>query len=379
VAVRSTRICVPDHELADLRRRLAETRWPTPMADYGWDEGTDAAYLRDFIAFWGGPYNWRDREAELNRFDHQLAEIDGAAIHFIYAEAKSAHAVPLLLLHGWPSSFVQMTEFIPLLTQPRADGAPAFHVVAASLPGYPLTRLPEQPGMSFARIAELMTRLMVEELGFTRFVGRGSDQGALVLQQIGLTHPEHLIGLHRSGITPFASSPIAELSEEEQAYQKRVATWALEETAYAQLQALRPETLTPALCDSPVALASWFLEKFQRWGDCRVGPDAQFGRERLADNLSLHWFTRSAAAATRLYLEGRRDPGMLGRVSVPTAILMPLHDGVTVPAPRAWCERSYNVVRYNVLTDGGHFPEWEVPHAVADDLRAFAHDLEDRP
>lgn len=372
--ISSTRISIPDDEVQDLRRRLRATRWPTLVEGYGWDEGTDAGYLRDFIEFWAEAYDWRSREAELNRFDHHEARIDGAVVHFILAPANDPGAIPLLLLHGWPSSFVQMTEIIPLLTQARSDGTPSFHVVAASLPGYPLTRLPERPGMNFARMAGLMTRLM-EELGFPQFVGRGSDQGALVLQQIGLTYPERLLGLHRSGITPFATTPIRNLSAEEEAYQRRVAAWALEETAYAQIQSLRPETLTPALSDSPVALASWFLEKFQRWGDCRIGLDARFGRERLADNLSLHWFTRSAASATRLYLESRRDPGNVGRVDVPTAILMPLHDGVTVPAPRAWCERSYNVVRWSVLEEGGHFPEWEVPLAVTEDLRAFVNSL----
>jgi pimeloyl-ACP methyl ester carboxylesterase len=225
--------------------------------------------------------------------------------------------------------------------------------------------------MSFSRIADLMSELMVEELGYNRFVARGSDQGGLVQQQIALKYPQHLIGLHRSGITPFANPLPAHLSPAEVDYQNKVAAWAQLETAYARLQALRPETLAPALADSPVGLASWFIEKFQRWGDCPEGIDQAFGRDRLLDNLSLHWFSGSGAASIRLYRESARDPGLSGRVEVPTAIMMPLHDGVTVPAPREWAERTFNVQRWTIMQRGGHFPEWEVPHEVATDIRQF--------
>nr|WP_245898949.1 alpha/beta hydrolase [Chitinophaga niastensis] len=225
--------------------------------------------------------------------------------------------------------------------------------------------------MSFSRIADLLKRLMVEGLGYHRFAARGSDQGALVQQQIGLKYPEHLIGLHRSGITPFATPMPDNLSPAEIAYQKEVQQWATQEIAYARLQSLRPETLAPALADSPIALASWIIEKFQRWGDCEGDVDAHFGRDALLDNISLHWFTGAGAASIRLYREAARDPGMTGRVAVPTAIMMPLRDGVTVPAPREWAERYYNVQRWTVMERGGHFPEWEVPDEIAKDIRQF--------
>jgi pimeloyl-ACP methyl ester carboxylesterase len=268
-----------------------------------------------------------------------------------------------------------MLDIIPLLTEARDDSTPSFDVVAASLPGYPFSDVAVQPGMSFGRIADLMTKLMVEQLGYARFAARGSDEGGLVQQQIGLKYPDRLIGLHRSGITPFANPLPTDLSADEIEYQKKVAAWAQVETAYARLQALRPETLAPALADSPIGLASWIIEKFQRWGDCPKGVDQTFGRDALLDNLSLHWFTRSGAASIRLYRESALDPGLSGRVEVPTAILMPLRDGVTVRAPREWAERSYNVQRWTIMERGGHFPEWEVPHEVANDIRLFFAEL----
>jgi len=363
-------IDIPDEEVEDLRRRLTNVRWPRPVAGSDWADGTDGEYLRDIVSYWSSPYKWRERETLLNKLNHYVAEIDGTRIHFIRAKGQGSSPVPLLLLHGWPSSFVQMLEIIPLLTEERGDGTPSFEVIAASLPGYPYSS-PTQPGMGFARIADILTKLMVDELGFTRFASRGSDQGALVLQQIGLKYPQHLIGLHRHGITPFANPMPEDLSPAEIQYQKEVAVWAQRETLYARLQSASPETLTPALADSPVALASWILEKFQRWGDSENGVDAQFGRDRLLDNLSLHWFTGSGAASIRLYREVLRDLGVAGRVEAPTAVMMPLRDGITVPAPREWAERSYNVQRWTVMERGGHFPEWEVPHAVANDVRRF--------
>lgn len=368
-------IQIPQSEVEKLRLRLKQTRWAPPVDSAGWEAGTDAEYLRALVDYWATDYNWREREARLNRFHHFTAEMQGTNIHFIKAEGQGPNPVPLLLMQGWPSSFVQMLDIIPLLIEARDDGTPSFDVVAASLPGYPFSDLPTQPGMSFSRIADLITELMVDTLGYARFAARGSDQGGLVQQQIGLKYPERLIGLHRSGITPFANPMPTDLSPAEVEYQQRVAAWAQLETAYARLQSLRPETLAPALADSPIALASWFIEKFQRWGDCAEGVDQTFGRERLLDNLSLHWFTGAGAASIRLYRESALDPGVSGRVEVPTAILMPLRDGVTVPAPREWAERSFNVTRWTIMERGGHFPEWEVPHLVANDLRRFVAEV----
>ncbi len=371
MSLRPMRIQIPENEVENLRLRLKQTRWPPPVESSGWEAGTDADYLRALADYWATDYSWREREARLNRFNHFIGEVSGTNIHFIKADGQGPNPVPLLLMQGWPSSFVQMLDIIPLLTEARDDGTPCFDVVAASLPGYPFCDLPTQPGMSFSRIADLITELMVEQLGYTRFAARGSDQGGLVQQQIGLKYPQRLIGLHRSGITPFANPMPTDLSPAEVEYQQKVAAWAQVETAYARLQSLRPETLAPALADSPIALASWFIEKFQRWGDCVEGIDRTFGRDKLLDNLSLHWFSGAGAASIRLYRESALDPGLSGRVEVPTAILMPLRDGVTVPAPREWAERSFNVQRWTIMERGGHFPEWEVPHIVAEDLRRF--------
>jgi pimeloyl-ACP methyl ester carboxylesterase len=311
----------------------------------------------------------------MNSFSHYTTDIDAVKIHFIKAEAKQPGAIPLLLMQGWPSSFIQVLDILPLLTNEAGEETLAFDVVAFSLPGYSFSETPTEPGMNFTRIADLAVTLMVDVLGYDRFAARGSDQGALVQQQIGLKYPERLIGLHRTGITPFLSPLPDDLDLEETLYQKAVGSWAQRETAYARLQMLRPETLLPALVDSPIGLASWIIEKFQRWGDAGSDLDAHFGRDKLLDNIMLHWFASSGAGAIRLYHEGIRSPALVGRVEVPTAIAMPLRDGITVPAPRRWAERFYNVKQWTVVEQGGHFPEWETPITLAEDMRRFFKQL----
>lgn len=370
-SIKSMTVHIPDSEIDALKFRLKLTRWPSPIESSNWSDGTDNNYLRSMVDYWANQYNWREREKKINLYSHFIAKIDNTGIHFIHEKGKGKISIPLLLMQGWPSSFVQMLDIIPLLTESRYDGAPSFDVVAASLPGYPLSQIPAKSGMSFFKIAELMKRLMVEELGYQKFAMRGSDQGALVQQQIGLKYSEHVIWIHRTGITPFLNPLPDNLSNAEIAYQQKVASWAKVETAYASIHGLRPETITPALADSPVGLASWIIEKFQRWGDCDVDVDAHFGRDKLLDNLSLHWFTGAGAASIRLYHEVLHDPGLTGRINLPTAIIMPLHDGITVRAPKEWADRFYNVQRWTLMERGGHFSEWEIPNETADDIRQF--------
>jgi pimeloyl-ACP methyl ester carboxylesterase len=373
--IKLMQIHIPDSDVETLYRRLKETRWVPPIESSNWEDGTDGEYLYDLFSYWAAQYNWHEREVWLNTFNHFTAEIEHNQIHFIHAKGKGCNPIPLLLLQGWPSSFIQMLKIIPLLTEERNDGTPCFDVISASLPGYPFTKFPVKHGMNFEIIADILTKLMIEELGYKKFAARGSDQGALVQQQIGLKYPEYLVGLHRTGITPFASPMPNDLTEAEIIYQKKVAAWVKLETAYASVQSSRPETLTPALADSPTGLAGWFIEKFQRWGDCQGDIDAHFGRDNLLDNISLHWFTGSGAASIRLYRESLRNPGIKGLIKVPTAIIMPLNDGITVPAPREWAERSYNVKRWTVMERGGHFSEWEIPNETADDIRKFFGEL----
>ena len=368
--VTPVQVAVSDAALSDLRDRIGRTRWPQTVTDAGWDYGADLAFMRRLADTWQNRFDWRKEERRINKAKHYRVAIDGMNVHFIHAESSAPDAVPLLLLHGWPSSFVQMLELIPRLTE-AGEGA-SFHVVAASLPGYGLSDAASTRGMSVSKIAAIMTELMTEKLGYARFAGRASDLGAGVLQQIALRSPKRVIGLHLSGTNPYVYQVPNDLSDEEKVFVERAQQWMQQEMAYAMMHSTKPQTVGFALSDSPIGMAAWIMEKFWRWSDPGSDLSKRYGDSALLANLTLYWVTGSIAPSMRLYYETVRDPGAYGRVEVPTAMLMTSKD--MFPTPRAWAARSYNVVRWTELSGGGHFLEWDETLAVARDLRAtFAH------
>ncbi len=368
VPVTPFEIALPDAILDDLSARLAATRLPDALPGAGWEYGTDADALADLIGYWKDGFDWRAQEARLNGFDHFKADIDGMQIHFVHAPSPRADAMPLMLLHGWPSSFVQMLDILPLLTEP-ADG-PAFHVVVPSLPGYGFSDIPTAPGMSPAAMAPLMHRLMTEALGYDRYGLRSSDLGAGVAAAMALAYPEAVIGSHTGGTNPYLQHPLPEdLSAEEQAFVQAAQDWQFTEMAYAFLHASKPQTLAFALNDSPAGLASWMLEKFHRWVDHDGDLYAAISRDALLTNLTIYWATGTIHSSMRLYYEAARAQGGWGVPQVPVGYLMPAND--FFPTPRSWIERQGPVAHWTETDKGGHFMEWEQPEIVAQDLRTF--------
>lgn len=370
------RIAIVDAELADLRDRLRRTRWPDEVDGAGWDYGCDPRYLRDLIAYWRERFDWRAQEARLNALPQFRAEVNGIGIHFVQVRGRGPHATPLLLLHGWPSSFVQFEKIIPLLTDPAAHGAPgapSFDVIAPSLPGYGFSDRPRARGFSVAKIAPLLHGLMTDVLGYSRYGMRSSDLGAGVATQIALKNPQAIIGSHTGGTNPYIGQVPTGLSPEEQEFVKNAQAWTQGEMAYAMLHSTKPQTLASALNDSPAGLASWLVEKFRRWGDTNGNVESRFSKDQLLTNITLYWVTQTIGSSMRLYYETARDPGQWGAVKVPVAMLMSPKD--MFRTPRAWIERQGPIARWTEIDQGGHFLEWEVPDLVATDLRAFFAEL----
>ena len=364
-------IDVPAAVLRDLDERLARTRWPDQLPGTGWDYGADTAYLRELIAYWQNEYDWREQERALNRFEHYRAAIDGTRIHFVHAQSRDPDAIPVLLLHGWPSSFVQMLDLIPLLTDPAAHGllnAPSFHVVAASLPGFGFSDVPTRPGVGFATSAALMATLMHDALGYERYGVRGSDLGGVIVRQMALAYPEHVIGVHLTGIIG-AAGGAPPYTAAEQKFIEAVA--AIEpEIAYARLQMSKPQTLAHSLSDSPVGLAAWIVEKFRAWSDSGGDVERRFSKDELITNLMVYWVTGTAPASVRIYYDFVREPLTPGRVERPVGMLMSTKD-LFPPAPREFGERLLNVQHWVETDVGGHFLEWEEPELVARDMQTF--------
>jgi pimeloyl-ACP methyl ester carboxylesterase len=365
-------IDIPQATLDDLRERLARTRWPDALADAGWDYGIDLDELRALIGAWRDDFDWRVQEAALNRVAHFRTDIDGIGLHFIHERGQGPQPIPILILHGWPSSFVQMLDLIPRLVDPARHGGQvddAFDVVVASLPGYGFSDRPRQRGMSVATMAPLFHALMTEALGYDRYAVRGSDLGAGIAGQLALAHRDALLGVHLSGTNPFVATVPADLSPAERRFVADAQNWMQTEMAYAMEHATKPQTLAVGLNDSPAGLAAWIIEKFWRWGDHDGDLAAAFGRDRLLTNLTIYWATATIGSSIQLYFESMRDPGRPGRSEAPTAYLMTAKD--FFPTPREWVARQGRVDRWTELDRGGHFLEWEQPALVAADLRAF--------
>ncbi|HWU18625.1 MAG TPA: epoxide hydrolase [Devosia sp.] len=361
-------IAIADADIADLKARLAQTRFAEALDGAGWDDGIEAKFLRDFVAYWGGEYDWRAAEARLNGFAQFTEVIEGELVHFVHIRGRGETNVPILMTNGWPSNFVELLPLVPLLTEP-VDGV-AFDVVIPSLPGYGFSGKPRRPGMNLTRVAPLWAELM-SRLGYQKFLVSGSDMGAGAVMALVRDFPERLIGAHYVNVY-FGFPKPDDLSPEEQAYVQRGNYWAFAEGAYAMIQATKPATLAAGLTDSPAGLAAWILEKFHTWSDNGGDISNAFELEDLATILSVYWFTKTIGSSVRLYKEAFADvelPKKPARHDVPHAILLPPADN---PAPRAWGERNlWNIVRWTELSQGGHFPALEVPEAMAHDIRAF--------
>lgn len=363
---------IPHAMLDDLRERLRRTRWPDALEGASWQYGIDQAYLQELVAYWQEGFDWRAQEARLNAFPQFRAEVGGFGIHFIHARGKGPNPTPLLMLHGWPSSFVQMLPIIPMLTDPAGHGGEAdasFDVVAASLPGYGFSDRPAEPGMSIGPMAELFHTLMTETLGYERYGVRSSDLGAGVSSQLALLAPDSLIGIHTGGTNPYIGEAPSDLSPAEEQFVQDAQAWMQGEMAYAMLHSTKPQTLAVGLNDSPAGLAAWIVEKFWRWGDHGGDLEGVFGRDALLTNLTIYWATETINSSIRLYYETVRNPGRWGASQVPTAMLMSPKD--MFATPREWAERQGRVDRWTEIDRGGHFLEWEQPALVAADLRAF--------
>lgn len=362
------KIMVSREILDDLNERLKRTRWPDEIKNSGWDYGTNLAYLKELVDYWSDEFDWRKQEDRINVYPQFKVEIDGLNIHFIHVKGKSEQDTPLLLLHGWPSSFVQMLEVIPLLRD-------SFDIVVPSLVGYGFSDASREPGMSVSHMAEIFHKLMTTVLGYKRYAARGGDLGAGVITQLAIAHPESVIGIHVGGTMPwvdFEHLP-ENMTDAEKEFVANAKKWTNEEMAYAMLHASKPQTLAYALNDSPAGLAAWIIEKFRRWSDCNGNLETRFTKDELLTNVMIYWTTQTANSSMRLYYETIRNPGGWGQPRVPVAMLMSSRD--MFPTPREWAERQGKPDRYTEINRGGHFLEWEEAELVAKDIREFFKDL----
>ena len=363
-----------DADLDDLRARLAAARLPEAETVYRaapdprrWEQGVPLADLVDVVNHWRTGYNWRTFEERLNRIGQFRTTIDDVGIHFLHRRSARADATPLILTHGWPGSIAEFIDVVDELADPKDADAPAFHVVVPSLPGFGYSDKPATTGWGIEKIAAAWVELM-GRLGYSKFVAHGGDWGGVVTTVLGGRFPAHVLGIH----TTFAQAPPGLATDGLTAAERKWADetcdfWHLR-SAYAKQQATRPQTIGYSLVDSPVGLLAWILDKFAEWTDTEDSPFETISRDRILDDVTLYWLTRTGASSARIYYESHAslDPEL--RVDVPSAITQYPRD--IEKYPRAWAgERYRQIVRWRSPETGGHFPSLEVPEYFVKDLQ----------
>ena len=364
------KIDIPDAEIADLKRRLADTRWADPETVDDWSQGIPRAYVEEVCRYWQHEYDWREREERLNRFPQFKTDIDGLQIHFIHATSPEPDAIPLVLTHGWPGSVVEFQKVIAPLTDPVAHGGraeDAFHVVCPSLPGYGFSDKPRETGWGVEKIADTWSALM-KRLGYGSYLAQGGDWGAMVTSCIGARDPEHCRGIHLNmPIAPPTEESMADLTEQEQGALAGMAHYQEQDSGYSKQQSTRPQSLGYGLVDTPVGQAAWILEKFWSWTDCDGHPENALTRDELLDNVMLYWLPATGASSARLYWESFASPPMM-EIEVPVAVS--IFPKEIFRSSRRWCEaRFQNLVYYEALEKGGHFAAFEQPETFVEELR----------
>ncbi len=375
-----TTLHIPEAAIADLRERLARTRFPDPAPGPAWSYGTDVDYMRQLIEYWHKDFDWRAQEALLNAFPQYRTRLHDTELHFLHVPGEGPAPVPLLLLHGWPGSVFEFLDIIPRLTDPArfgGDPADAFTVVAPSLPGYGLSF---NPGQRFGveEIADCVAALMHDTLGYPKFGVQGGDWGGITASRMGYAHPEKLLGIHLNMLFLRREAPAVDLaSPEEQRYADGLALWLKEETGYQLIQGTRPQTLAFGLNDSPVGLAAWILEKFHAWSDSEGKIETTFSRDRLLANIAFYWFTGAIGSSFWPYYARLHRPWPIPEgttVDVPTGYAEFPRENLR--PPRSLAARTYTQIRrWTAMPRGGHFASLEQPEALAREVRAFFRDL----
>lgn len=374
-------VAVAEEILEDLRERLRRTRWPDRVENPGGMYGIDLDTVIDLRNYWCDVFDWRRVEQDLNLFPNYMYDYGEGTIHFLHVRGKGPDPIPLLFTHGWPSTAFEALKIIPLLTDPETFGGNArdsFDVIVPCLPGFGFSSPATTPGMNAFAIADIWANLM-KTLGYDRFVAQGGDFGAAVTTALGLRYPERLFGIHLNYI-PGSYRPYLEpdekLTPEESEYLASAAKWYDEHGAYAHVQRTEPQTLAVGLNDSPMGLAAWLLDKFQRWSDCDGVVEKSFNKRELLTEITLYWVTQSIASSTRLYVEMRRAPLQFSRgerVRVPCAVAR-FPKEMPFP-PRSWIERGYDITRWTNMKSGGHFAAMEEPEMLAKDLREYCRSM----
>lgn len=346
-------------QLADLRQRLINTRFPPVLTNENWQFGTDREYLSALLRYWGNDYDWFETERRLNQYPQFITEIKDLKIHFFYIKSLKKGAMPLLLSHGWPDSFLRYAKMFELLKD--------YDLVVPSLPGFAFSSLPGQGFINNAEIADIWHILMTEKLGCHKYAAIGGDMGRGITCCLAANYPNEVQGILLTDVgfaKELVEQPDDKLNAEELTYKRKADTWLEKEAAYINLHSTKPQTLSYALADSPAGLAAWIVEKYHSWSDWEL-----IGKDDLCDCLTLYWVTNTACSSARVYYGNTRTLPEMKKINVPTAVLSFPKD--VLPVPQSWIKRHYPTVMYETMKHGGHFTALEQPQEFAEKIKKF--------
>ncbi|MFF2323120.1 epoxide hydrolase family protein [Agrobacterium sp. NPDC058088] len=383
--IRPFQIRVEQSQLDDLKTRIRNSRWPDKETVGDISQGIQLARVQDLVQYWGGDYDWRKAEKELNAFPQFITRIDGVDIHFIHVRSRHPNSLPVILTHGWPGSIFEFTKVIGPLTDPTAYGGKAedaFDVIIPSIPGYGFSGHPTDLGWGPERVAHAWDTL-VKRLGYTRYVSQGGDHGSVISDALARQAPKGLLGIHLNmpatvpgalmkGINSGDPAP-ADLSTPELNAYNALQEFFGRNAAYGAMMVTRPQTIGYSLSDSPSGLASFIYEKFVQWSDSNGEPENVLSRDEMLNDITLYWLTSSGASGARFYWENNNN-NFSADAQKTRDIKIPV--GITVfpkeiyQAPESWSRQAYpSLTYYHQVDHGGHFAAWEQPDIFSREVR----------
>ena len=373
-----------EKEISPIYQKIKDYPWNSIPDLEGWEHGTNKTYLKELCDYWINEFDWQKHEVEINKFQNFISNVDGTDIHFIKEKGTSPNSKPLLLMHGWPGSVIEFLHIIEKLAHPEKFGGnekDSFDVIIPSLPGFGFSGKPNKP-MGPRKMAEILNKLMTENLGYKDYMAQGGDWGATIANWIGYDHSKFCKAIHINCLT--MRHPNGPQSDEEKNWQIKFDKDQVMQEGYRTQQATKPQSLSYGMMDSPVGIAAWIIEKMYSWSDLKDNKlESVYSKDTLLANIMVYILTKTFDTASWIYF-GRREEGGrffpkdFKRIETPTAAAIFPAEMSEWP-PRSYVERIFNIKQWTNMPSGGHFAALEKPDLLVNDIRKFSRSLRFNP
>jgi pimeloyl-ACP methyl ester carboxylesterase len=382
--MRDFKVNFTEKEVSSVYQKIKDYSWDTMPELDGWEHGTNKKYLKELCDYWVSEFDWQKHEKQINNFENFITNVEGTDIHFIKKKGSNPNSTPLLLMHGWPGSVIEFLEIIDKLANPEKSGVNtknSFDVIVPSLPGFGFSGKPSKP-IGPRKMAEILNKLMIENLGYKNYMAQGGDWGATIANWIGYDHSKFCNAIHINCLT--MRHPDGPQSDDEKDWQKRFDKDQIMQDGYRTQQATKPQSLSYGMMDSPVGIAAWIIEKMYFWSDLKDNNlESVYSKDTLIANIMVYILTKSFNTASWIYF-GRREEGgrffpkNFKKITVPTAAAIFPAEMSEWP-PRSYVERIFNIKQWSEMPGGGHFAALEKPDLLVDDIRKFLRSLRFNP